>query len=68
MPVNVIPDEGERLRPDEISEKSSKLTYLKKDADTDTSACNRVLNALKKLYKLYNPTTKKIQETFIEGN
>ena len=30
MPVNVIPDEGERVRPNEISEKSSELSYLKK--------------------------------------
>ena len=35
MPVHVIPDEGERVRPNEIYEKSSEITYLKKDADAD---------------------------------
>ena len=49
MPVHVIYDEGERVRPNEISERSSDLTYLKKDADADTSAYDRVLIALKKL-------------------
>ena len=37
MPVNIIPDEGEIVRLNEISEKSSDLTYLNKDAETDTS-------------------------------
>ena len=27
MPVHVIPNEGERMRPKEISEKSSELTF-----------------------------------------
>ena len=36
MPVNVIPDEGERVRPNDISEKSSERTCLKKGADADT--------------------------------
>ena len=31
MPVHVIPDEGERVSPNESYEKSSELTYLKKD-------------------------------------
>ena len=37
MTVHVIPDEGERVRPKKISKKSSELTYLKKDSDTDMS-------------------------------
>ena len=49
MPVHLIPDEGERVRPNENSEKSSELTYLKKDSDVDTSAYEILLNALKKL-------------------
>ena len=48
MPVHVIPDEGERVRPNENSEKSSDLIYLKKDIDADTSAYDRVLHSLKK--------------------
>ena len=46
MHVNVIPDEVEIVRPNEISEMSSDLTYRKKDAYTDMSVYNRVLNAL----------------------
>ena len=50
MHVNVIPDEVEIVRPNEISEMSSEmsseLTYHKKDAYTDMSVYNRVLNAL----------------------
>ena len=38
MPVHAIPDEGERVRPNFISEKSLDLTYLKKDSDADMSA------------------------------
>ena len=49
MPVHVIPDKVEILRPNDIYEKSSELTYLKKDVDADTSSYNIVLNALKKL-------------------
>ena len=37
MTVHVIPDEGERVRPDRNSEKSSEFTHHKQDADTDTS-------------------------------
>ena len=33
MPVHVIPDKGERVRPKENSENSSDITYLKKDAE-----------------------------------
>ena len=55
MPVHVIPDEGERVSQNEISEKSSDITYHKKDARTDILVYNRVLNALKKLDTSYNP-------------
>ena len=33
MPVHIIPDEGEIVRPNKIYESSSELTYHKKDAD-----------------------------------
>ena len=46
--MHVIPDEGETVRPNENSN-SSEFTYHKRDANTDTSAYNRVLNATKKL-------------------
>ena len=49
IPVHVIPDEGERVSPNEIYEKSSELTYLNKDADSDMSVYDRVLNSMKKL-------------------
>ena len=68
IPVHVIPDEGERVRPNEISDKSSDLTYLNKDADADTSAYDRVLNGLEKLDKLYNPTMQKMHDPVIEVN
>ena len=45
--MHVIPDEGERVRLNEISEKLSDLTCPKKHVDSDTSAYDRVLNALK---------------------
>ena len=35
MPVHVIPDERENMRPNKSSENSSGLKYLKKDVDTD---------------------------------
>ena len=68
IPVHVIPDEGERVRPNEISDKSSDLTYLNKDADADTSAYDRVLNGLEKLDKLYNPMMHNMHKPVIEGN
>ena len=68
MPVRVIPDEGEILRPNIVFEKSSELTYIKKDADADTLDYDRVLNALKKLDKHYNPTMKNIHDPVIEVN
>ena len=37
MPVYVIHDKGERVRPNENSEKSSDITYFKKDAGAETS-------------------------------
>ena len=37
MPVHVIPDERERVRQNEVSDKSSELKYLKKYVDADTS-------------------------------
>ena len=49
MPVHVILDEGERVRPNENSENSSQFTYHKKDSDTDTSLYGRLLNGMKKL-------------------
>ena len=42
----VMPDEGEKVRPNEISENSSDLTYQKKDADADTPAYDILLNVL----------------------
>ena len=42
MPVQVIPDEKEIVRPNEISEKSSKFMYHKKDYEIDKSLYNRV--------------------------
>ena len=56
------------MRPNEISEKSSEITYLKKDADADTSEYDRVLNTLKKLYTLYNPNMQKMHNSIMEGN
>ena len=58
------------MRPNEISEKSSELQYLKKDAeaDADTSAYDRVLNAMKNLDTSYKPTIQKTHEPFIEVN
>ena len=37
MPVHIIPDEVERVRPNEIYEYSSDIHYPKKDADANTS-------------------------------
>ena len=48
LPVHIIPDEGESMRPNEKS-KSSEFTYHKKYDNTDMPAYDRVLNALKKL-------------------
>ena len=56
IPMHVISDEVERVRSKEISEKSSELTYLNKDADADTLLYGRVFNALKKLDTPYSPT------------
>ena len=56
------------MSPTKNSEKSSELTYLKKDADADTSAYGRELNALKKLDTSYKPTMQKMHNPVIEGN
>ena len=66
--MHLIPDEGETVRPNEIYEKSSELTYLKKDADEDTSAYDRLFNALKKLDTEYNPTMQNMHDPVIEVN
>ena len=66
MPLHLNPDEGEIVRPSENSEKSSELMYLKKYADT--SAYDRVLNALKKLDTFYNPMMQEMHDPVIEGN
>ena len=66
--MNLIPDEGERVRPNRNSENFSDFTCHKKYKDTDTSSYNRLLNALKKLYTSYKPTIQKIQNPGIEVN
>ena len=52
----------------EISEKSSDLTYHKKDAYIDMSLYNIVLNAINKLYTSYNPTLQKMHEPVVGDN
>ena len=56
------------MRPKEISKKSSELMYLNKEADSETSAYNSVLNALNKLDTSYNSTMQKMKDPVIEGN
>ena len=68
MPLQVIPDEGESVRPNKIVDKSSEFTYHKKYANIDTSLYDRVLNALKKLDTSYNPTMTRMNDAVIEGN
>ena len=68
MPVQEIPDEVESVRSNENSEKSSKFTYHKKDANIETSQYGSVLNALKKLDTSYNPKMTKIHKPDINGN
>ena len=63
--MHVITDEGQRVRPNKISEKSSELKYLKKDADAETSVYDRLFNALKKLDTFYNPTMHKMHDKVI---
>ena len=63
--MHVITNEGQRVRPNKISEKSSELKYLKKDADSDTSVYDRLLNALKNLDTFYNPTMQKMHDKVI---
>ena len=64
--MHVIPDEGEIMRTNEKSI-SSGFTYHKKDDNTYTSSCDRVLNTLKKLDTFYNQTMPRMQEPVIEG-
>ena len=54
------------MRPNGKS-KSSEFTYHKKDANIDTSEYDRLLNVLKKLDTLYNPTIPRMNEPVIEG-
>ena len=56
------------MRPNEIYDKSSELMHPKKYSDTDTSAYDRLLKALKKLDTLYSPTMQKMQNPVIKGN
>ena len=65
LPVHVIPDEEKSARLNE-NYMSSEFTYHKKGATTDTSAYDRVLNALKKLYTSYNKTIS-MHGTVIKG-
>ena len=67
MPVHVIPDEGEIVRPNKNS-KLSEFMHNKKGDNTETSVCNRVMNALNKLDTLYNPTMSGMNEPVIECN
>ena len=66
--MHVIPDDGKRVGPNKISEKSSELPYQNKDADTNNSSYNRVLNSLKKLDTLYNPKMQNMHTPVIEVN
>ena len=65
MPLPIIPDEGESMRSNE-NPKSTEFTYHKKGAKTNTSAYNRVLNSLNKLYSSYNLTITRMN--VIKGN
>ena len=49
------------MRPNVIYEKSSELTYHKKEEEADMPAYNMVLNAMKKLDTQYNQTMKKMK-------
>ena len=53
------------MRPNEKL-KSSDFTHHKKDTNTDTSEYDRVLNALKELDTLYNPTMQRMHELVIK--
>ena len=63
--MHVIPGEREIVNPNKKS-KSSEFTYHKKDDNTDKSAYDKVLNALKKLDTLYNPTIPRMHEPVIK--
>ena len=49
IPVHIIPDKGEIVRPNEIYKIPSELMHHKKYIDADTSEYDRVLNKLKNL-------------------
>ena len=66
--VHVISDEGEIVRPNENSENLSEFTYHKKDANTDQSEYDKVLNTLKKIDTSHNPKTTKTNKLVFEGN
>ena len=66
-PVHIIPHEGEIVWPNKNS-KSSGFMYYNKYSNTDTSAYNRVLNALKKLDTLHNPNMYRMHKSVIKGN
>ena len=68
MPMHVIPYEGESVSLNENLEKSSEFTYQNKDANTDMSSYDRVLNTIKKIDKSYNPTMPRIIEPVTDGN
>ena len=53
------------MRPNEKF-KSSYFTHHKKETNTETSEYDRVLNALKELYALYNPTMTRMHEPVIK--
>ena len=53
------------MRPNEKL-KSSYFTYHNKDTSTETSEYDRVLNELKKLDTLYNPTIPRMHEPVIK--
>ena len=60
MSVNLVPDKGERVRPNEFFEWLSEFMYLKKYADKDTSAYGILLKALKNIDTSYNPKIQKM--------
>ena len=56
------------MRPKINYDNSSEFMYLKKYAKADTSAYNRVLNALNNLDTSYKPTMQKMHHPVIEVN
>ena len=68
MYLQVIPYEGESVRPNENLEKFSVFTYHNKYDNIDMLLYDKVLNALKKLDTSYNPKMTRIHKLVIEGN